>query len=416
MGTSLSAVGTTEAVERTDDGAPDRVNIWQLCTPRELYSPETGGAVATVVAELSTELEALGHDVTVAARVDGSVLHDTGAAFASLGRVPWPVSLSARLRWKVESGLNRAFGWPWPAYASYLWTLRWRLRHSPTQPDVIVVHNDAFVVRYLRRWAPGATVVSWLHNEPQNLPRRRRPSDRADLVVTVSDFLAGRAAALMGLDRAEIVTIHNGVNAVAFHPRPGFDEPGAPLRVLCLGRLDVNKGADTALAAVRQLSETGVEIHLDVVGSPWFSATPGLPKDPWAEKFVSEISAAGGTHTPHVPRNQVTELLRAHDVVCVLSRWDDPFPLVVLEAMASGCAVVAASRGGIPEAAGGAAVLVPSDDPASVAAILGAWASQPAALAAAKRASVNRAAGATWEKAARQLVDALGAITQPGAG
>ena len=383
------------------------MNIWQLCTPRELYSPETGGAVATVVAELSTELIGLGHEVTVAARIDGSALHETGASFASLGRVPWPVSAHAKLRWKIESGLNRVFGWPWPAYASYLGALWWRLRRSPGKPDVVVVHNDAFVVRYLRRWAPHATVVLWLHNEPHNLPRRRGAPDRVDLVVAVSDFLAGRAATLLGIEPTEIVAIHNGVNTVAFHPRPGFDEPSKPLRVLCLGRLDRNKGADIALAAVRRVAETGIDILLDVVGSAWFSATPGLPRDPWADEFVSDLSAAGAVHTPHVPRSQVTTLLRAHDVVCVLSRWDDPFPLVVLEAMASGCAVVASSRGGIPEAAGGAAVLVPSDDPDSVATILGEWASQPAALAEAKRASVARAAVATWEKSARQFVDAL---------
>ena len=66
-----------------------------------------------------------------------------------------------------------------------------------------------------------------------------------------------------------------------------------------------------------------------------------------------------------------------HTTLSVFSRWDDPFCLVVLEAMASGCAVVASLRGGIPEAAGGAAVLAPSDDPDSVATILREWASQP---------------------------------------
>jgi glycosyltransferase involved in cell wall biosynthesis len=365
--------------------------------------------VATVVAELSKELMGLGHEVTVAARVDGSALHEADD-FVSLGRVPWPDSAYARLRWKAESGLNRAFGWPWPAYASYLGALWWRLRRFPGTPDVIVVHNDAFVVRYLRRWAPHTTVVLWLHNEPLNLPRRRRSTDCADLVVTVSDFLAGRAATLLGMDPTEIVTIHNGVNTVAFHPRPGFDEPSKPLRVLCLGRLDANKGADIALAAVRQLAGRGVQIQLDVVGSAWFSATPGLPRDQWADGFIAELSAAGAVHTPHVPRDQVTALLRVHDIVCVLSRWDDPFPLVVLEAMASGCAVVASSRGGIPEAAGGAAVLVPSDDPDSVASILEEWASAPVVLAEAKRASVARAAVATWEKSARQFVHALSMI------
>ena len=78
--------------------------------------------MATVVAELSKELMGLGHEVTVAARIDGSALHEADD-FASLGRVPWPDSAYAKLRWKAESGLNRAFGWPWPAYASYLGAL-----------------------------------------------------------------------------------------------------------------------------------------------------------------------------------------------------------------------------------------------------------------------------------------------------
>ena len=282
--------------------------------------------MATVVAELSAELITLGHEVTVAARIDGSALHETGAGFASLGRVPWPVSVYARLRWKIESGLNRAFGWPWPAYASYLGALWWRLRRSPGTPDVIVVHNDPFVVRYLRRWAPHATVVLWLHNEPHNLPRRRRATDRVDLVVTVSDFLAGRAAALLGIDPRELVTIHNGVNQVAFHPRPGFEEPSKPLRVLCLGRLDRNKGADIALAAVSQLAGAGVEIQLDVVGSAWFSATPGLPKDPWTEDLVSELAAAGAVHTPHVPRAK-SPPSSVHTTLSVFSRVGTiPFP------------------------------------------------------------------------------------------
>ena len=97
------------------------------------------------------------------------------------------------------------------------------------------------------------------------------------------------------------------------------------------------------------------------------------------------------------------------------TRWDDPFPLVVLEAMASGCAVVASARGGIPEAARGAAELVSSDDPDSVAAILWEWASHPAVLAEAKRASVARSAVATWEKSARQLLDALNMSRSQGA-
>jgi len=384
------------------------MRIWQLCTPRELYSTQTGGAVATVVAELTRELSSRGHDVTVAARVDGTTLHESGGSFVSLGRVPWPTSPSATIRWKAESALNRAAGWTWPAYASYLAALRRQLRRARALPEVVVAHNDPMVIRYLRRWTPDATLVLWMHNVPYRPGRHRGSADRPDVVVTVSDYLGGEAADRLGVSRQDVVTIHNGVDSTAFHPRDGFDRPTTPLRVLCLGRLDVNKGADTALTAVTGLQADGVPIELTVVGSPWFSPTPGVAQDPWGERFVARLAAAGAVHIAHVPRDQVTALVRERDVVCVLSRWDDPFPLVVLEAMASGCAVVATDRGGIPEAAGGVARLVESDDPAAVSAVLREWVEDPASLAGAKRAGRARAVSCTWHRAAGELLDAIG--------
>ncbi len=383
------------------------MRIWQLCTPRELYSTETGGAVATVVAALARELVAQGHDVTVAARSDRTRRPETGAEFVSLGAIPWPSTPRAKIRWKTESVLNRVFGWPWPATTTYLRALRRQLRLATAPPEVVVVHNDPFVLRYLRRWAPKATVVLWMHNEPYRLPRRHRPADDADLVVTVSRFIATKVGPKLGLDPSRVVPIHNGVDSEAFHPRPGFDAPATPLRVLCLGRLDRRKGADTALEAVRRLRSEGLAVELDVVGSPWFAPTPGVDQGSWADDFVAELQAAGAHHLPHVDRDQVTAIVRAHDVVCVLSRWDDPFPLVVLEAMASGCAVVATERGGIPEAAGGAARIVAADDPAAAAQVLEEWASDPASLAAAKHAARRRALECTWARATDQFLGAL---------
>lgn len=383
------------------------MRIWQLCPPRELFSIPTGGAVATVVAEVSRSLVAAGHDVTVAARVDGTALHETGGRFVSLGTVPWPTSAPLRIRWNAEALIGRAFGWTWGAYASYLAALRREVRRAPAPIDVVVVHNDPLAVRYVRRWAPQATVVLWLHNLPQRRPRHRRAADRPHLVVTVSDYLAGHVPRLLALAGEPVVTIHNGVDTSTFFPRPNFDQPSFPVRVLCLGRVTKNKGPDVALAAVRLLGERGIHVAFDVVGSPWFSPTPGAPPDPWGEQFLADLRAAGGTHLSHVPRDEVPSVVRAHDVACVLSRWDDPFPLVVQEAMASGCAVIATGRGGIPEAAGGAARLVPSDDPEAVAGVLREFVEQPDTLVAAKRAAVAHAKESTWGRAADRFLEAL---------
>ena len=112
------------------------------------------------------------------------------------------------------------------------------------------------------------------------------------------------------------------------------------------------------------------------------------------------LARAGAVSLGHVTRERIGEVFRQHDVVCVLSRWNEPFGLVALEAMASGCAVVASDRGGLPEACGDGAILVDPDDPAAVRATLRRLVTDPAALAEAKTRAWRRARTASWETVA----------------
>ncbi len=100
---------------------------------------------------------------------------------------------------------------------------------------------------------------------------------------------------------------------------------------------------------------------------------------------------------PNVPA-----LVRSQDVSCVLSRTHDPNPLVCLEGMASGCAVIGADRGGIPDAFGEAGMLVDPDDFEAVVGCLRLLATDPADLKRQKEKSVARAARATWAANADQ--------------
>lgn len=66
--------------------------------------------------------------------------------------------------------------------------------------------------------------------------------------------------------------------------------------------------------------------------------------------------AAGGAKAAHgidqtgwVPQQKMPELYAQASVVVVPSIWDEPFGLVLIEAMASGRAVVAYKSGAIPE-------------------------------------------------------------------
>jgi glycosyltransferase involved in cell wall biosynthesis len=78
--------------------------------------------------------------------------------------------------------------------------------------------------------------------------------------------------------------------------------------------------------------------------------------------------------------------------------------------MASGCAVIASPRGGIPQAAGDAAVLVDPDDPAAVAAATIRLLSDRAELGRRRERSIAHAATASWQVRAKALVELVASL------
>jgi glycosyltransferase involved in cell wall biosynthesis len=73
--------------------------------------------------------------------------------------------------------------------------------------------------------------------------------------------------------------------------------------------------------------------------------------------------------------------------------------------MASGCALIASPRGGIPQASGGAAVLVDPDDPAAVAEATIRLLRDPAELERWRTRALDHAATASWRNRAEALVE-----------
>jgi glycosyltransferase involved in cell wall biosynthesis len=387
-----------------DHSTVGRTHVCLVLPFPERYSSTSGGAVATVSRQLTRSLLERGHAVTVITPDDGGAMYDDGEVvrlpFGPAFEKPDPVHkalvLEARLR-----------HWTWPEYGSYVRSVFRSLSGLARRPDVVIVANDVELAYRLHRKGIGRRQVLWLHNDLQGKEARRLASLSPDIaIVAVSDSVRRWTSEQFGIRPEAIHTIHNGIDGVEFHPRAAFTEPATPLKVVCHGRIDPNKGQDVAAAAVADLRRQGHPVTFTLIGGV---QTFGLTEEEtrsYADRLDRLVTEADGRALGRIPASEVAPILREHDVVCVLSRTTEPFPLAALEAMASGCAVVTTGNGGIAEMVGESAVLVGSDDAPQVAAALRNFVEHPEALAERKVAALRRSEQFSWANAA-VLVEGL---------
>lgn len=122
-----------------------------------------------------------------------------------------------------------------------------------------------------------------------------------------------------------------------------------------VGRLIEDKGADVAIQAIGRLKLDGKRVRLAVVGrGPQEDELRALAHRIGVGDLVSFVGQVTGV--------ALSELLNRHKLILIPSRWDEPFGLVALEAIACGCVPIASRVGGLPEALGPCGLLIPPSD------------------------------------------------------
>jgi glycosyltransferase involved in cell wall biosynthesis len=273
-----------------------------------------------------------------------------------------------------------------------------------------VIPNAAFISGLLH--VQGMPLVVSLHGSDVFLAERmalaRRLAGRAfqtaGAVTACSGDLHQRALALGARPKATR-TVPYGVDVHGFSPetpRAGIRErlavPDNAFLVLALGRLVEKKGF---VHLVDAAAKTG-GIRVVIAGDG--DLRPSL------EERARSLKAPV-TFTGNLDRETVAAALAEADVVVVPSVVDragnvDGLPNTLLEAMASGCAVVASRVAGIPDVIedGRNGILVPEKDPDALAAALRRLAREPETrLALAGEARRTAVESLSWEAAGRRF-------------
>lgn len=353
----------------------------------------------TVIYELARRHELAGGDTLVVVDARARADYSTGRVIPVVAGPPWP-SRAARLS---DVGLG-AIGWARRA------TLRqWRPYVDiarALEAASAFVHNGPVAAAELARGRP---TYLWAHN------RLFRTYTRAELarhvialagVIAVSEYLAGtieqRLSPLRHPPRVHVV--RNGVDSELF--RPGERSVDPPI-VLFLGRMVPEKGPDRVLRAARRLLKRRRSFRVIMVGSAGFSATAPLTDYERELRRLAAPIAEHVTFQPFLPRPEIPALYQQAAIFCAPSNWDDPCPLTIGEAMASGLAVVTSRRGGIPEIGGDAVTYADTDDEleSALAGLLDDEGERQAHANAARRRAVS---ALDWETSYRSLREAVG--------
>lgn len=186
--------------------------------------------------------------------------------------------------------------------------------------------------------------------------------------------------------------VYSGIEAGELQAPSDPDRPWG-WRLLFVGRLDRDKGADVAVNALRHLPD---EATLSVIGPGSVAQRAEL------EDLAEAAGLSGRVFFGARPRSELASQYAAADVFLFPSRWEEPFGLTPLEAMACGTPVVATGMGGSSEylADGRNCLLVPRDDPAAMAAAVRRLATDPTLRRAVVDAGRRTAAGLTTDQLA----------------
>ena len=252
---------------------------------------------------------------------------------------------------------------------------RARARHQ----HAAFAHTPASIVRYTHLltglpFSFGAHAKDLYLSDPVNLAIR---ATQAHFVVVCSQS-AGQALTELAGPRARILLAYHGVDSHRFAPARPQDAGTAELRILAVGRLVAKKGYPVLLEALHRLAADGIPLRCEIVGA---GELAGEVTDRIDRLDLAGIVTLSGART----HQQIAQAYRHADVFVqssvVLPDGDrDGIPNSLLEAMASGLAVVASRVAGIPEIVTDAVtgLLVPPADAGALAAALRRLAQDPA--------------------------------------
>ncbi len=284
---------------------PRPLRIAMVAPPWFELPPRGYGGTEAVVATLVDQLVARGHHVTLI----GAGRHRTAAQrFVPVFDVPPTAELGDPIPEVIHA-----------AAADVV------LRAL----DVDLVHDHTLAGPLLARGRDVPTLVT-MHG-----PVEGRPGEYYERLGRAVDVIAiSTSQRRLNPTLNWVATVHNAIDVASFPFRAAKDD-----YVLWMGRFTADKGPHLAIDAARAAGR-----RIVLAGK--------LNEPAEREFFAAQIEPRLGRDTEYVGEADATlkrELFAGARSLVFPIQWDEPFGMVMIEAMACGTPVVATRRGSVPE-------------------------------------------------------------------
>ncbi len=304
------------------------MRIGIVAPPWTPIPPPLYGGIELVVDQLARGFVEAGHDV---------LLYTTGDSTCPVPRA-----------WVLADAEGERIGMAVPE-------IRHVLHAYDAMTDVDIVHDHTMMGPFHSAHRPDLPVVTTIHG-PFNEELTDLYAHLGPRVPIIAISHAQRRAAP---EVAIARVIHHGVDASAFPVGDGAGDAEGPY-VLFLGRMSPDKGAHRAIAAARA---AGYRILM-----------AAKMREPWEHRFftqeVEPLLGPDAVYLGEVSHERKLELLAGATALLFPIRWNEPFGMVMIEAMACGTPVLAFPEGAAPEVVDDGRTGMLCEDEAAMAAAL----------------------------------------------
>lgn len=170
---------------------------------------------------------------------------------------------------------------------------------------------------------------------------------RVDKIITISNFMKNGILSTAHIDENKVSIVPNSVSLNTFYPDQKNE--GRDNSILFVGRLFPEKGLDYLIKAIPLVLHEIPDAKLVVVGPKKFGVETG-----GFERYIKDLIRSLNLEKhvefkERIPVNELRCLYSKAGIFVLPAVWNEPFGLVLLEAMACQAPVIGTRVGGIPE-------------------------------------------------------------------